>query len=182
MDPIDSKYQMFGVQITDSAYVVASMRIMTRIGTPALEALGTNGHYVAALHSVGAPLELGQVDVNWRCIAWWEMSFTSNRLGHWPKRGLASRAHVNFKITSPQNRIHYIAAVSKVNPAEWAIVEIESRVVEISKKGWLPRWSQPFCIQIELFNLSYLTIQFIAYIFQFANYVFGDVTCLKVLW
>ena len=70
MDPIDSKYQMFGVQITDSAYVVASMRIMTRIGTPALEALGTNGHYVAALHSVGAPLELGQVDVNWQCIAW----------------------------------------------------------------------------------------------------------------
>ncbi len=67
MGPIDSAHPMFGVQITDSAYVVASMRIMARIGTAALDALGTDGHYVKALHSVGAPLIDGASDVAWPC-------------------------------------------------------------------------------------------------------------------
>ena len=67
MGPIDSAHPMFGVQITDSAYVVASMRIMARIGTAALDALGTDGHYVKALHSVGAPLVDGASDVAWPC-------------------------------------------------------------------------------------------------------------------
>ena len=67
MGPINSQYPMFGVQITDSAYVVASMRIMARMGTQALEALGTEKPYVKALHSVGAPLSAGQKDVAWPC-------------------------------------------------------------------------------------------------------------------
>ncbi len=67
MGPIDSAYPMFGVQITDSAYVVASMRIMTRMGNTALEAMGNKGKYVAALHSVGAPLVDGAQDVPWPC-------------------------------------------------------------------------------------------------------------------
>ena len=67
MGPIDSAHPMFGVQITDSAYVVASMRIMARIGTAALDALGTDGHYVKALHSVGAPLVDGASEVAWPC-------------------------------------------------------------------------------------------------------------------
>lgn len=67
MGPLDSKHPMFGVQITDSAYVVASMRIMARIGSDALEALGTDRAYVKALHSVGAPLVTGQKDVPWPC-------------------------------------------------------------------------------------------------------------------
>ena len=67
MGPLDSINPMFGVQITDSAYVVASMRIMTRMGTPALEAMGSEGSYVAALHSVGAPLVDGAEDVSWPC-------------------------------------------------------------------------------------------------------------------
>jgi phosphoenolpyruvate carboxykinase (GTP) len=67
MGPIDSAYPMFGVQITDSAYVVASMRIMTRMGNAALEAMGSDGNYVAALHSVGAPLVDGAEDVSWPC-------------------------------------------------------------------------------------------------------------------
>jgi len=66
MGPIDAVNPMFGVQITDSAYVVASMRIMTRMGTAALEAMG-DGRYVAALHSVGAPLVDGAQDVPWPC-------------------------------------------------------------------------------------------------------------------
>ena len=67
MGPINSKNPMFGVQITDSAYVVASMRIMARMGTQALNALGTDKPYVKALHSVGAPLNPGQKDVKWPC-------------------------------------------------------------------------------------------------------------------
>lgn len=57
MGPINSEHPMFGVQITDSAYVVVSMRIMARMGSAALNALGTDRHFVKALHSVGAPLE-----------------------------------------------------------------------------------------------------------------------------
>ena len=67
MGPINSQHPMFGVQITDSAYVVASMRIMARMGTQALEALGVDKPYVKALHSVGAPLNPGQKDVAWPC-------------------------------------------------------------------------------------------------------------------
>jgi phosphoenolpyruvate carboxykinase (GTP) len=67
MGPIEAENAMFGVQITDSAYVVASMRIMTRMGDAALDALGTDGKYVAALHSVGAPLVGGADDVAWPC-------------------------------------------------------------------------------------------------------------------
>ena len=67
MGPLDSVHPMFGVQITDSAYVVASMRIMTRMGNAALEAMGSDGSYVAALHSVGAPLVDGAEDVPWPC-------------------------------------------------------------------------------------------------------------------
>ena len=67
MGPINSQHPMFGVQITDSAYVVASMRIMARMGDSALRALGTDKPYVKALHSVGAPLEPGAQDVPWPC-------------------------------------------------------------------------------------------------------------------
>ncbi len=66
MGPLDAVDPMFGVQITDSAYVVASMRIMTRMGSAALEAMG-DGRYVAALHTVGAPLVDGAEDVPWPC-------------------------------------------------------------------------------------------------------------------
>jgi phosphoenolpyruvate carboxykinase (GTP) len=67
MGPIDAVNPMFGVQLTDSAYVVASMRIMTRMGSAALDAMGSDGRYVAALHSVGAPLVNGAKDVAWPC-------------------------------------------------------------------------------------------------------------------
>ena len=67
MGPLDSVHPMFGVQITDSAYVVASMRIMARMGTEALSALGSDHHFVKALHSVGAPLAEGVKDAAWPC-------------------------------------------------------------------------------------------------------------------
>jgi phosphoenolpyruvate carboxykinase (GTP) len=67
MGPVDAAQPMFGVEITDSAYVVASMRIMTRMGAEVLAAMGSDAPFVPALHSVGAPLEPGQADAAWPC-------------------------------------------------------------------------------------------------------------------
>ena len=70
MGPLNAAEPMLGVELTDSAYVVASMHIMTRMGTKALELFtkgGVDQPYVAGLHSVGAPLEPGQQDAKWPC-------------------------------------------------------------------------------------------------------------------
>ena len=67
MGPLGSKISQLGVEITDSAYVAISMRVMTRMGKGALEQLGEDGFFVPALHSVGMPLAQGQADVAWPC-------------------------------------------------------------------------------------------------------------------
>jgi phosphoenolpyruvate carboxykinase (GTP) len=67
MGPMTAAEPMFGVEITDSAYVVASMRIMTRMGSHVLERMGEGTPFVPCLHSVGAPLEPGEDDVPWPC-------------------------------------------------------------------------------------------------------------------
>ena len=67
MGPLGAEDPKLGVEITDSEYVVVSMRTMTRMGEAALDKMGDDGFFVKALHSVGAPLEPGQADVPWPC-------------------------------------------------------------------------------------------------------------------
>lgn len=67
MGPLGGEISQLGVEITDSPYVVVSMRIMTRMGERALRLIEERGGFVKAVHSVGAPLEPGQADVPWPC-------------------------------------------------------------------------------------------------------------------
>ncbi|WP_214325829.1 phosphoenolpyruvate carboxykinase (GTP) [Nonomuraea sediminis] len=67
MGPLGGEISQVGVEITDSAYVAVSMRIMTRMGSKALAEIEKRGEFVKAVHSVGAPLAPGQHDVPWPC-------------------------------------------------------------------------------------------------------------------
>jgi phosphoenolpyruvate carboxykinase (GTP) len=152
LGPLGDDNAAVGVQITDSAYVVVSMHLTTSVGTAALALLSSGSGFVRCLHSVGAPLKPGQADVPWPCDRIRYVGcFPEERMvwsygsGHLDRTGVSLRLatvtardegwlaeHMAIlKLTSPENRVHYLAAAFPADCGTTTLAMLEPAV-----PGW----------------------------------------------
>ncbi|HBG93123.1 MAG: phosphoenolpyruvate carboxykinase [Nitrospirae bacterium GWF2_44_13] len=83
MGPVGSPISKIGVEITDSPYVVISMHVMTRVSSRVIELLNAGEDFIPCLHSIGAPLDKGQTDVQWPCAP-----IEKKYISHFPEENL----------------------------------------------------------------------------------------------
>ncbi|HVR86085.1 MAG TPA: phosphoenolpyruvate carboxykinase (GTP) [Planctomycetota bacterium] len=148
MGPVGSKYSRMGIEITDSAYVAANLRIMTRMGTVALEHLGGSGDFVKGLHSLGdlSPERRFVCHFPERRLIWSIGSgYGGNallpkkcfalRIGSWLARqqGWLAEHMLILGLEDPEGKVTYMAAAF---PSACGKTNLAMLVPPASQKGW----------------------------------------------
>src|SRR5207245_2739958 len=145
MGPLGGEISQLGVEITDSPYVVTSMRVMTRMGTGALRAIESSGEFVRAVHTVGAPLEPGQADVPWPCNE-------TKYISHFPEAGFfgvapgtGAKTNANAVATFTANSIFTNVALTGDGDVWWEGLTDQppAHLTDWTGRDWTPGSAEP---------------------------------------